>query len=273
MAISVIIPTYKEPEHLEFCIKSALEHAVNSDNEIVVYVDGTVELEGNRKVIEIYKDRVKFLVAKENRGMCVGMNTAISFASKDYCLVVNDDMVFPKNWDIELERYGQSGWILLPNVMEPEQSCYPDVTVRFFGKDPGTFNLKGFLEESYRPGLEPFVQIGGDRLPFFISKYEYLSLGGWDTNCIHGLQADDDFFLKAKVLKFKTVIIPSITFYHFTKTSVNDTSLGKNGKVTRAEAFSRNYKYLNAKWGGAIPLNVGMSQICLVNPETNQIII
>ena len=43
MAISVIIPTYKEPEYLDLCLKSAFEGQVNH-NEIIVVVDGFYEL-------------------------------------------------------------------------------------------------------------------------------------------------------------------------------------------------------------------------------------
>ena len=37
--ISVIIPTYKEPEYLDLCLKSCIEGQVNN-NEIIVVVDG-----------------------------------------------------------------------------------------------------------------------------------------------------------------------------------------------------------------------------------------
>lgn len=273
MAISVIIPTYKEPDHLELCIRSALETMVNKDNQILVYVDGTEELEGNQKVIEQYKDRVTFVVATENRGMCVGMNKAVALAHYNNCLIINDDMVFPKNWDVVLENYIKPGRILITGAMEPRQSGYPDVLSGPFGTDPKTFNLEEFWKESYKPELEVTIRIGGDRLPFLINKYEYLAMGGWDENCIHGLQADDEFFLKAKILKLETVVVPSIIFYHFSMTSVNDENLAKNGKATRSGVFEQNYRYLADKWGGAFPLNVRMKQVCLIDTKTRQIII
>ena len=42
--ISVIIPTYKEPEYLDLCLRSAFEGQVN-ENEIIVVVEkpGVVE--------------------------------------------------------------------------------------------------------------------------------------------------------------------------------------------------------------------------------------
>lgn len=280
MAISVIIPTYKEPEHLELCLRSALETMVNKDNQILVYVDGTGDLEENQAVIKSFSKEkeegynpVIFMVASTNRGMCAGMNYAIRWARYRQCLVVNDDMVFPKNWDVELERHVQPRQILIPGVLEPAKSCYPDVETRAFGTSPDQFDSKSFYKESYNPELEAVSQIGMDRLPFLVDKYEYLALGGWDENCIHGLQADDEFFLKAKILGLETVLVPSIKFYHFSKASVNDFSLQANGKESRSQAFAENYRYLGNKWGGAFPLNVGMKQVCLIDIKTRQIII
>ena len=53
---SVIIPTYKEPEYLDLCLKSAFEGQVNN-NEIIVVVDGFYEL--NKPILDKYP-RVKF---------------------------------------------------------------------------------------------------------------------------------------------------------------------------------------------------------------------
>ena len=272
MSISVIIPTYKEPEHLELCIKSALEHATNSDNEIVVYVDGTAELEGNRKVIGAYKDQVKFLIAKENRGMCVGMNTAISFASKDYCLVVNDDHVFPKNWDQELERYLKPRQILVINTIERNGSMFKGVERHDFGTCPADFQMADYLEASYDPALKSEMGPGLCRLPFVVNRYEYTALGGWDEKLIHGLQADDDFFLKARILGLETWYIPQLKFYHFSMTTVNNNNLKQNGKQGRSDAEQQNAQYLYRKWGGAVPQNNG-TKVQLVDPVHRKIII
>ena len=51
--ISLIIPTYKNPEVLELCLRSAIE-GQEQDNEILVIVDGC--LEENLEVLEKYKD-------------------------------------------------------------------------------------------------------------------------------------------------------------------------------------------------------------------------
>ena len=42
MNISLIIPTYRNPEFLDICLKSAIENQKNK-NEIIVAVDGFIE--------------------------------------------------------------------------------------------------------------------------------------------------------------------------------------------------------------------------------------
>jgi glycosyltransferase involved in cell wall biosynthesis len=52
--ISVIIPTYKEPEALDICLKSAITGQKNK-NQIIVVVDGFFDL--NKEVLEKYREK------------------------------------------------------------------------------------------------------------------------------------------------------------------------------------------------------------------------
>lgn len=270
MGISVIIPTYKEPEHLELCLRSALENAADLSNvEVVVYVDGTREI--NQKVIDQYEDRVIFLIAGQNNGMCRGMNVAISYANQPYCLVVNDDHVLAKNWDQELLKWVQPHRILTLNTIERNGSMFKGVEKGDFGSCPADFRMAEFLEASYDHDLEYQMEENFCRLPFVVNKYIYTALGGWDENLIHGLQADDDFFLKAKIMGVETLYIPQLKFYHFSMTSVNNDSLASNGKQKRTDAERQNMGYLYQKWGGAIPRHNGQT-VFLVKPQTNEIV-
>ena len=53
--ISVVIPTYKEPDALDLCLKSAIEGQYNK-NQIIVVVDGFYDL--NKEVLEKYKNHI-----------------------------------------------------------------------------------------------------------------------------------------------------------------------------------------------------------------------
>ena len=61
--ISVIIPTYKEPEVLDLCLRSAIEGQVHT-NQIIVVVDGFYEL--NKEVLKKYASNISILNLEDN---------------------------------------------------------------------------------------------------------------------------------------------------------------------------------------------------------------
>ena len=69
--ISVIIPTYKEPEVLDICLKSAIE-GQGHKNEIIVVVDGFYDL--NKDVLEKYKNDISILNLPTNMGLIRATN-------------------------------------------------------------------------------------------------------------------------------------------------------------------------------------------------------
>ena len=98
--ISVVIPTYKEPEVLDVCLKSAIEGQINQ-NQIIVVVDGFYDL--NKEVLDKYKDHIGILILEQNKGLCRATNLGVYNSQYDWVLIVNDDNVFPYGWDVSLE--------------------------------------------------------------------------------------------------------------------------------------------------------------------------
>jgi len=98
--ISVIIPTYKEPEVLDLCLRSAIEGQTNK-NQIIVVIDGYYDL--NKEILEKYKDDIDVLDLGENQGLCRATNLGVYNAQYDKILIVNDDNVFPYEWDKALQ--------------------------------------------------------------------------------------------------------------------------------------------------------------------------
>jgi glycosyltransferase involved in cell wall biosynthesis len=92
--ISVIIPTYKEPDALDVCLNSLFKGQVGQ-NEIIVVVDGFYDL--NKSILDKYPE-VK-IINLENKGAVMATNWGIYNASNDFILVANDDNVFPNKWD------------------------------------------------------------------------------------------------------------------------------------------------------------------------------
>ena len=92
--ISVIIPTYKSPDMLDLCLRSAIKGQQNK-NQIIVVVDGFYDI--NKEILEKWSENIDVLNLEQNVGLCRGTNLGVYNAKYNKILIVNDDNVFPKN--------------------------------------------------------------------------------------------------------------------------------------------------------------------------------
>jgi O-antigen biosynthesis protein len=245
--ISVIIPTYKEPEALDVCLRSAI-NGQRLNNQIIVVVDGFYEV--NKEVLDKYEDSIEILVLEENVGLCRATNLGVYNAKFDKILIVNDDNVFSDVWDqVLLEEY-KPGCVLAPNQIEPTPSIFKQFHIKDLGKDPKTFDLQAYwdYEDSVR---ENKTEESGSTLPIFMNKYDYIRLGGWDENYEAGMVADWDFFLKCAISDLKMIRTYNCHFYHFA-------SISTNGEK-RQQAEQKGHEYAKYKWNSYI----------YSHPETN----
>jgi glycosyltransferase involved in cell wall biosynthesis len=245
--ISVIIPTYKEPEALDLCLKSAI-NGQRLNNQIIVVVDGFYEV--NKEVLDKYEESIEILVLEENVGLCRATNLGVYNAKFDKILIVNDDNVFPDVWDqVLLEEY-KPGYVLAPNQIEPSPSIFRQFHIKDLGRDPKTFDLQAYwdYENSIR---ESKTEESGSTLPIFMNKYDYIRLGGWDENYEAGMVADWDFFLKCAISDLKMIRTYNSHFYHFA-------SISTNGEK-RLQAEQKGHEYAKYKWNSYI----------YSHPETN----
>ena len=245
--ISVIIPTYKEPEALNLCLQSAIA-GQRLNNQIIVVVDGFYEV--NKEVLDKYEDSIEVLVLEENVGLCRATNLGVYNAKFDKILIVNDDNVFPDVWDqVLLEEY-KPGCVLAPNQIEPTPSIFKQFHIKDLGRDLKTFDLQAYwtYEDSVR---ESRTDESGSTLPIFMNKYDYIRLGGWDENYEAGMVADWDFFLKCAISDLKMIRTYNCHFYHFA-------SISTNGEK-RQQAEQKGHEYAKYKWNSYI----------YSHPETN----
>jgi len=244
--VTAIIPTYKSPDALDLCLRSAIEGQINR-NQILVVVDGFYDL--NKDVLQKHKDFINILNLEQNVGLCKGTNYGVYNATEKYILVVNDDNVFPQGWDTNLLEDFKSGTILTPNQIEPKPSTFSQFHIKDLGRDPKQFNLKAFQE--YEKILsENKVEYGtGGTLPFFMEKEDYMKVGGWDENYPMGLTADWDFFYKCQLSGLATNRTYRAHFYHFESLTTRKTP--QVSKIRDQYQVEASY-YSIYKWGGPI---------------------
>lgn len=240
--ISVIIPTYKEPEALDICLKSAIE-GQNNRNQIIVVVDGFYDL--NKEILEKYKDHIDILDLEENQGLCRATNLGVYNSQYDWVLIVNDDNVFPYGWDASLESQKQNNVVISPNQIEPIPSMFKQFHINDLGRDPKTFNIKQYWQ--YELNLaEEKIEETGSTLPIFISKKDYLKVGGWDETYPGAWVVDWEFFMKCEMCGMKMLRTYYTNFYHFVSVGTEATPQEKLNKQTKEQACHEYFKY---KWG------------------------
>ena len=125
--ISVIIPTYKSPDALDLCLRSAIE-GQEKENELIAVVDGYYNI--NKYILDKYKDHISILNLEQNQGLCRATNLGVYNASNDNILIVNDDNVFPDKWDTRLQIRSDEweGLCTKPDrtsTIDVQAVCYP----------------------------------------------------------------------------------------------------------------------------------------------------
>ena len=85
--ISLIIPTYRNPEYLDICLKSAIENQVNK-NQIIVAIDGFIE--ESQHILDKYQSDIQILDLGQNQGMQTALNLAVYNATNEFLIIIND---------------------------------------------------------------------------------------------------------------------------------------------------------------------------------------
>jgi GT2 family glycosyltransferase len=245
--ISVIIPTYKSPEALDLCLKSIIEGQVNK-NEIIVVVDGFYEI--NKEILEKYSKSINILNLEDNVGTPRATNLGVYNASNELILIANDDNVFPHQWDKNLLESYEPNSIISPNQIEPSTSMFSQFVIENLGRDPKTFDLKKFWEFEKSISKDK-VDDTGSTLPLFLSKLDYLRIGGWDETYPHGWVVDWDFVLKAQLSGIKMLRTYKCHLYHFVSLSIKGEEQLKESRIKEQSC----HEFAIYKWGTNIKHN------------------
>ena len=241
--ISVIIPTYKSPEYLDLCLQSAIKGQENQ-NQIIVVVDGHYDI--NKHVLDKWCHTIEILILEVNEGLCRGTNLGVYNAIHDNILIVNDDNVFPKNWDMKLKHWElRDNQMIVPNQIEPSPSMFPQFHIHDIGP-VAEFDLTEF--QKYEDSIsKDTIDIAGSTLPIYMKKNDFIRIGGWDEHYEMGMVADWDFFLKCNLSGIGSSRIYNCHFYHFA-------SISTNGEK-RQQAELTGHEYAKYKWGSYIQHN------------------
>lgn len=246
--ISVIIPTYKEPEYLDLCLDSLFK-TQTLNNQVIVVVDGFYEL--NKPILDKYEGKINILDLQHNQGLSVATNWGVYNSQYEDILIVNDDNVFGPDWDTGLLSKAQEGWVWAPNQIEPNPSMFNQFIIKNFGKNPQEFDFPKF--SSYIKEInKDKVDFKGSTLPIFMKKKDFLTIGGWDVMYPSPHVVDWDFFLKCNIAGFNMVRTYLVNFYHFAGAATKQTP--QQAKESRDKEILA-YEFAKHKWGTNIKHN------------------
>ena len=246
MSISVIVPSYKNPEYLAFCLSSLLTNQ-KQKNEILVVLDGYKEMYG--ALMETYSKGVRWLWLDENQGLPMATNVGVFNATNEKILIINEDNVAPQSWDARLESVWESGTIYAVQQIEPTRSIFK-FNILDCGREPSTFDQKKFADAELSFATLATQKMTDDAytLPIFMSKKWYMAVNGWDVSYQSPFVVDLDFFLKLQLiwtLEFKRTHV--CAFYHFGSKSTKNRTDGDTAQWSEGEEFAaQQFKY---KWG------------------------
>lgn len=239
--VSLIIPSYRNPEYLDICLKSAIDNQINK-NEIIVAIDGFIE--ESQYVLDKHKDYIQILDLGENQGMQTALNLAVMNATNEIICIINDDNILSKNWDVVIEKEYQPNSVLTINQIEPTGPGIFNFPVRDFGRTPSEFKYKDFIDYEYSIRKENMTLDGGI-FPFVISKKNYMIVGGFDNMYQSPFICDWDFFLKLDLNNINFIRTHNLHFYHFGSAATKNGKEGNKFKETEHPA-AQVFMY---KWG------------------------
>jgi len=242
--ISVIIPTYKTPEALDLCLKSAIG-GQTQENQIIVVVDGFYDV--NKEILEKYAESIDILNLEENVGTCRATNLGVFNAKNELILIVNDDNVFPQNWDLLLIKSYQPNSVVSPNQIEPYPSMFPQFIIRDLGREPKTFDLEYFWTVEGDEIYQDEADETGSTFPFLMAKKDYMRIGGFaeDYPSQSGFVADVEFFYKCYLSGMKMLRTYNCHFYHFVSISAKSPDQVEKSRIAEIDCW----EYFKYKWG------------------------
>lgn len=258
--ISIIIPTYRNPDYLDICLHSAIDQQ-NHENEIIVAVDGFIE--ESKHVLEKHKEHIKVLDLGANQGMQQALNLAVMNASNEIIFIVNDDNVFCADFDNVILDNIKEKTVLTLNQIEPSGPSIFNFPEFDFGRNPKEFDYLKFLEHEKRIKNSKLTVDGGI-FPFAMYKKEYMIVGGFDVMYQSPFICDWDFFLKLDLNGIGFVRTHEAHLYHFGSTATKNGNEGEKFKATEGPA-AQLFMY---KWGIAPQLFDNLSH----NPKNGEII-
>ncbi len=244
ISVSIVIPVYNNIELTGTCVNSILKQEKNSNYEIIIVDNGSID-ETNNYFNNLEIQKIRYFRLEENLGFVGGCNFGASHAEGDYIVFLNNDTEI------------QIGW--LDNLLKTFQirpdcgavGCkliYPDGTLQ----EAGGIIFSDGNGWNYGRGMNP-----GDPGFNFVREVDYCSgaalmvrrdlwdeIGGFDERYSPAYYEDTDLCFEIRKRGYKVYYQPkSVVVHHEGKTAGTDITYGfKKYQEINREKFIEKWK-------------------------------
>jgi len=249
MAIySFILVCFDNCELTKQALESLLESLDLNHREFGVEViiinnnskDETIEV--IQKIKDDYKGIIEIILVnmEENMGYSIGVNVGISYTTGKIITVLNNDLIFPKNWFNGLAA-----------ALEKDSSL--GVSVPYLSYASGVQNIEVKLDslqkiqdfsDKYTSDHKGSISYINRAIGACLTiKREVLNLiGGCDFWFGLGMYDDDDWCMRFRLSGYKMAVIGDSFVYH-----IGNATVSKNSEIVTAAILSNSKKFMK-KW-------------------------
>ncbi|OYT16028.1 MAG: family 2 glycosyl transferase [Bacteroidetes bacterium 4572_77] len=243
---SILIPSWNNLAYLKLCVNSIRKNS-QLNHQIIIILNQAND--GSLEWVKTQED-LDYVWAKENIGICYGLNSTRSLIQADYVLYANDDMYMLPKWDEylwqEIKQIGHQEFMLSATMIEPFDTGNTSVIVQHYGDGLENFEEEKLLKEFEE--LQKSDWTGSTWPPNVMHRDLWDLVGGMSVEFHPGMYSDPDLSKKlwdAGVRYFKGVGKSRV--YHFGSKSTkrikrnigSQTFLGK-WKIT-SRSFTKNH--------------------------------
>lgn len=190
----VLIPSWNNLPYLQNCIRSIQKNATLAIQIVVMVNEGN---DGTIEWLRTQKD-VDFVHAKQNIGICYGVNIARSLAKSSYLMYLNDDMYVLPGWDAalkeEIQQLGTKAFMISGTLIEPTDTGNPCVVIRNYGTEIDNFQEEKLLQEYTNLYVKDWF--GSMWPPNVVHIDTWDLVGGLSIEYSPGMYSDPDFARK-----------------------------------------------------------------------------
>lgn len=217
--ISIIILGYNGKKYLNNCISSLLDQDTDTIFEII-YVDNCSS-DGSADYVKSKFGRVKTIALSENMGYYAAFNyVAKNVAVGEYLIALPQDTIVHKKCLLELERVADSDErikICLVNTVNPGSPDFSRLERQkwinyVYLMSTSRFGVTLLQKKVFTNNLIPILAYSGVSALIKRNTFEK-SIEFFDSQISHFL-GDVDIGIRANVLGYKVVLVPTAIIYH-----------------------------------------------------------